>query len=211
MQYAASNNIAVMVMEPLRGGMLAGKLPKDIEEIYRCAKTKRSAAEWALRWVWNHPEVTVVLSGMNDEKHIAENIRTCETALPGSMTADDLATVEAVAASYNRQIKVGCTGCAYCMPCPFGVNIPQNFFIYNSYFMGNKLMSRGFYGLTLMGGMGERADAALCKNCGKCAKACPQKIAIPDELGKVRKILGGLPTKIMIPLAKMMFSAEVKE
>jgi hypothetical protein len=72
-------------------------------------------------------------------------------------------------------------------------------------------MSRGFYGLTLMGGMGERADAALCKNCGKCAKACPQKIAIPDELGKVRKILGGLPTKIMIPLAKMMFSAEVKE
>ena len=211
MQYAASNNIAVMVMEPLRGGMLAGKLPKDIEEIYSCAKTKRSAAEWALRWVWNHPEVTVVLSGMNDEKHIAENIRTCETALPGSMTADDLATVEAVAASYNRQIKVGCTGCAYCMPCPFGVNIPQNFFIYNSYFMGNKLMSRGFYGLTLMGGMGERADAALCKNCGKCAKACPQKIAIPDELGKVRKILGGLPTKIMIPLAKMMFSAEVKE
>ena len=211
LRYAASKNIAVMIMEPLRGGMLAGKLPHDIEEIYSHAKTKRSAAEWALRWVWNHPEVTVVLSGMNDERHIAENIRTCETALPGSMTPDDLATVEAVAASYNRQIRVGCTGCAYCMPCPFGVNIPQNFFLYNGYFMGNKLMSRGFYGLTLMGGMGERADAALCKNCGTCAKACPQKIAIPEELKKVRGTLGGLRTKIMIPLVRMMFSAEVKE
>ena len=127
-----------MVMEPLRGGMLAGKLPKEAEEIYRTAKTQRSAAEWGLRWVWNHPEVTVVLSGMNDEKHIAENIKTCETALPGTMTPEDLATVDAVAAVYNRLIKVGCTGCAYCMPCPFGVNIPQNFFLYNGYFTGNK-------------------------------------------------------------------------
>jgi hypothetical protein len=127
------------------------------------------------------------------------------------MTPDDLATIEAVAASYNRQIRIGCTGCAYCMPCPFGVNIPQNFFLYNNYFMGNKLMSRGFYGLTLMGTMGERGDAALCKNCGKCAKACPQKIAIPDELRKVKGQLGGLRTKILIPLVKMMFSGEVKE
>jgi hypothetical protein len=212
LRYAASKHIAVMVMEPLRGGMLAGKLPKDVDHIYKSAQPKRSAAEWALRWVWNHPEVTVVLSGMNDEDHIAENLKTCEDVLPGSMTPGELATVAAVAGTYQKLIKVGCTGCAYCMPCPFGVNIPQNFFLYNSYHMGGShLFTRGMYGLSLMGGMGNRADAALCRNCGKCAKACPQKIAIPEELKKVRGTLGGLRTKIMIPLVKMMFSAEVKE
>jgi predicted aldo/keto reductase-like oxidoreductase len=209
--YAASKNIAVMVMEPLRGGMLAGKLPKEVEQIYRDAGPKRSAAEWALRWVWNHSEVTVVLSGMNDEKHIIENIKTCGDALPGSMSAGELATIEKVAASYRRLVKVGCTGCSYCMPCPSGVNIPMCFSLYNDYHMGNSLMARGFYGGMLMGGMGIKADASLCINCGKCAKACPQKIAVPDELKKVNKTLGGLRTKLMLPLVRLMFSSEVKE
>jgi|GEM_PF-3080591 len=128
------------------------------------------------------------------------------------MSAGELATVEAVAAVYNRLVKVGCTGCAYCMPCQFGVNIPQNFFIYNSYHMGgSRLFARGFHGLTLMGGIGERSDAALCRNCGKCAKACPQKIAIPDELKNVKRTMGGLRTTLIVPLANMMFSWEVKE
>jgi len=212
LRYAAAKNIAVMIMEPLRGGMLAGKLPDDVKQIYRDAGTKRSAAAWALLWVWNHPEVTVVLSGMNDENHIAENIKTCEGALPGSMIADDLATMETVAATYRKLIRVGCTGCAYCMPCPFGVNIPQCFTMYNNYHMGsNRMMVRGFYGMQLMGGMGTPADASLCRNCGKCVKACPQKIAIPDELKKVRRTLGGLSTKLMIPLVRLMFSPKVKE
>jgi len=210
--YAASRNIAVMVMEPLRGGMLARKLPKDVAQIYCHAGTKRSPAEWALRWVWNHPEVTVVLSGMNDEGHIAENLKTCEDALPGSMKAGELAMMEKVAGTYKRLMKIGCTACGYCMPCPFGVNIPQCFYLYNDYQMGgNRLMSRGFYGMGLMGGMGARADASLCRNCGKCVKACPQKIAIPEELKKVKSTLGGLRTKIMIPLARLMFSSKVKE
>jgi predicted aldo/keto reductase-like oxidoreductase len=212
LRYAAAKNIAVMVMEPLRGGMLAGKLPADVEQVYREAGTKQSAAAWALRWVWNHPEVTVVLSGMNDEAHIAENLKTCEKALPGSMTADDLATVEKVAATYRKLIKVGCTGCAYCMPCPFGVNIPQCFSMYNDYSMGlNRMMTRGFYGMQLMGGMAVPADASLCRDCGKCVKACPQKIAIPEELKKVRSTLGGLRTKLMLPLVRLMFSPKVKE
>jgi predicted aldo/keto reductase-like oxidoreductase len=212
LRYAAAKNIAVMVMEPLRGGMLAGKLPADVEQVYREAGTKRSAAAWALRWVWNHPEVTVVLSGMNDEAHIAENLKTCEEALPGSMTADDLATVEKVAATYRKLIKVGCTGCAYCMPCPSGVNIPQCFSLYNDYSLGlNRMMTRGFYGMQLMGGMAAPADASLCRNCGKCVKACPQKIAIPEELKKVRSTLGGIRTKLMLPLVKLMFSPAVKE
>ncbi len=211
--YAASKDIAVMVMEPLRGGMLAGKLPKEIEQIYGRANMKRSAAAWALRWVWNHPEVTVVLSGMNDEQHIAENLQTCEDALPCSMTADELATIEAVAGVYRRLMKVGCTGCGYCMPCPFGVNIPQCFSMYNDYSMGgNHIMTRGMYGMMLMGGMtGTRADASLCQSCGKCSKACPQKIAIPAELKNVRSTLGGLRTKVLLPFARLMFSSEVKE
>lgn len=149
---------------------------------------------------------------MNVENHIAENLNTCENALPGSMTPDELATVEKVAATYRKLIKVGCTGCAYCMPCPFGVNIPQCFSMYNDYSMGlNRMMTRGFYGLQLMGGMGTPADASLCRNCGKCVKACPQKIAIPDELKKVKRTLGGLSTKIMIPLIRLMISPKVKE
>jgi hypothetical protein len=213
LHYAAAKNIAVMIMEPLRGGMLAGKLPKEVEQIYRDAGTKRSAAAWALRWVWNHPEVTVVLSGMNDENHIAENLKTCEDSLPGSMTAGELATMEEVAGTYRKLIRVGCTGCAYCMPCPSGVNIPQCFFIYNDYYMGNNsLITRGMYGMMLMGAMGASAtDASLCRNCGKCEKACRQEIAIPEELKKVRSTLGGLRTKLMIPFVKLMFSTEVKE
>ncbi len=212
LRYASSKNIAVMVMEPLRGGMLAGKLPADVERVYREAGTKRSAAAWALRWVWNHPEVTVVLSGMNDEVHIAENIRTCEDALPGSMTTGELATIEKVAATYRKLIKVGCTGCSYCMPCPSGVNIPQCFSLYNDYHMGlNRMMSRGFYGMHLMGGMGTPADASLCRNCGKCVKSCPQNIAIPEELKKVRTTLGGLRTKLMLPVIRLVFSPKVKE
>jgi uncharacterized protein len=212
LRYAASKNIAVMIMEPLRGGMLAGKVPKEVQQIYNRAGIKRSAAEWALRWVWNHPEVTVVLSGMNDENHIAENLKTCESALPGSMTPDEIAMIDEVAGTYKRLMRVGCTACGYCMPCPFGVNIPQCFYLYNDYHMGgNRLITRGFYGLGLMGGMGPRADASLCRECGRCIKACPQKIAIPAELKKVRRKLGGLRTKIMIPFIRKMFSSEVRE
>ena len=121
-----------------------------------------SPAEWALRWVWNHPEVTVVLSGMNDERHIAENLKTCEDALPGSMTEAELATVEEVTETYRRLIKVPCTGCSYCMPCPAGVNIPVCFSLYNEYFMGfGRMMPRAIYGGLLMGGMSRvKADAS---------------------------------------------------
>jgi len=206
LKYAASKNMAVMIMEPLRGGMLAGKLPKGVDQIYRNSGLQRSAAEWGLRWVWNHPEVTVVLSGMNEESHVAENLKTAETALPNSMNSDELATVSKVAGSYKRLMKVPCTGCAYCMPCPQGVNIPNNFNIYNQYYMfGGKFMSRAMYAVMLMGLMtGKSVDASLCKECGKCAKHCPQHIAIPTELKSVKSTLGGWQTKLMIPLIKRM-------
>jgi hypothetical protein len=205
--YAASKNIAVMVMEPLRGGLLTSRLPQEIKTIYDSAPEHRSAAEWGLRWVWNHPEVTVVLSGMNHEHQVIENIKTCEDALPGAMTAGELAVVDAVAKTYKRLIKVRCNGCAYCMPCPSGVNIPLCFSLYNQYFITDrKLKTRVVYGLDLMGISGEPADASLCKNCGKCVKACPQHIAIPVELKNVSLDLGGLLTKILLPGISVMWS-----
>ena len=206
LRYAASKRLAVMVMEPLRGGALAGKLPKEVKQIYDKAQIGRTAAEWGLRWVWNHPEVTVVLSGMNDEKQVQENIKTCETAKPNSLSQQDLDVISNVAGCYRRLMKVPCTGCSYCMPCPNGVNIPANFNMYNQYHMfGNKIYTRGFYAVMLMGLMnGKQADASLCKNCGACAKKCPQHIAIPDELKAVKSNLGGLQTKIMLPIIKRM-------
>ncbi len=176
-------------------------------------RSKRPPAEWALRWVWNHPEVTVVLSGMNEETHIAENLATCRTAFPGAMSEAELATISEVAGTYRGLVKVGCTGCAYCMPCPFGVNIPMCFSIYNDYHIGaSRIFTRGMYGAMLMGGlMTERADASLCRDCGRCTEACPQKIAIPSELKSVNRTLGGLRTKLLMPVVRMMFTSEVKE
>jgi predicted aldo/keto reductase-like oxidoreductase len=197
LHYAASKNIAVMVMEPLRGGMLASRLPKEVKKIYERANNPWSAAEWGLRWVWNHPEVTVVLSGMNHENQVIENITTCENALPGSMTPDELGVIGKVAKCYKQLIQVRCNGCGYCMPCPHGVNIPLCFSFYNQYFTRDrKLRTRAQYGFQLMGGLSEPADASLCKNCGKCMKNCPQHIAIPVELKKVSRHLGGRLTKI---------------
>jgi uncharacterized protein len=213
LEYAASKRVAVAVMEPLRGGLLAGKLPREVAQINARAGSKRSPAEWALRWVWNHPGVTVVLSGMNDERHIAENLRTCEDALPGTLTAEELRMLEEVTKAFQGSTRVGCTGCAYCMPCPSGVNIPLCFSMVNEYHAGRgKFRARAVYGGLLMGGVSRvKADASLCSQCGKCVAACPQKIAIPEELAKVDRELGGWRTKMLFPLMRMVIPARVKE
>jgi uncharacterized protein len=193
LKYAASKKLAVMVMEPLRGGSLATKLPKEALKFYENASIKRSPAEWGLRWVWNHPEVTVVLSGMNEESQVTENLRTAETALPHSMKPEELATIKNVADAYRKQLKVPCTGCQYCMPCLNGVNIPRNFQAYNEFYLsGDEQQTRGMYAMFLMGGLtGVRADAALCKDCKQCLERCPQHINIPEKLKEVAKDLGG--------------------
>lgn len=210
LQYAASRNIAVMIMEPLRGGMLAKNLPNDVDKLYHNAEKKRTAAGWGLAWVLNHPEVTVVLSGMSDERQLKENLSTCETAVPGFLTGKELGMMNEVKATFKNLMKVGCTGCSYCMPCPFGVNIPQCFYHYNQYHMiGNRMITRGYYAMQLMGGMGEPAHASLCRNCGKCKEACPQRIAIPDELKMVSKTLDGWQTRIILSIAKRMFRSKV--
>jgi hypothetical protein len=193
-----------MVMEPLRGGALATKLPKEATRFYDNAKIKRSPAEWGLRWVWNHPEVTLALSGMNDEAQVAENIKTAETALPYSMKPGELAIIRNVVDTYRQMLKVQCTGCHYCMPCPNGVNIPRNFAAYNDYYMfGEEQTTRGMYAMMLMGGLtGVRSDAALCKDCKTCMQLCPQHIEIPQKLKDVANIFGGTKTEAKLAAAK---------
>ena len=204
LKYAASKNLAVMIMEPLRGGTLADKLPDEVTQLYDNAKIQRSPAEWGLRWVWNHPQVTLALSGMNDEKHIAENIKSAETASPCSMKRSELTLIRNVAESFRRLMKVPFTGCNYCMPCPYGVNIPSNFRIYNDYNMfGDEQRSRAMYGMMLMGGLtGKRSDASLCKECKKCMERCPQHIIIPEKLKLVLNDLGGPETEAIFAMRK---------
>jgi uncharacterized protein len=204
LRYAASKNLAVMIMEPLRGGTLAEKLPDKVKRFYDEAKIHRSPAEWGLRWVWNHPQVTLALSGMNDENQVAENIKAAETALPCSMKRSELTVTRNVAESFRGLMKVPCSGCQYCMPCPYGVNIPSNFRIYNDYSMfGDEQRSRVMYGMMLLGGFsGKRSDATLCKDCKKCVDRCPQHIAIPEKLKSVLNDLGGPKTEAIFEMRK---------
>lgn len=193
LEYAASKQVAVMVMEPLRGGNLAGHVPDDVQKCFDAAPVKRSAAEWGLRWVWNHPGVTVVLSGMNEEAHIEENLRVAETALPDSLTESDLAVLEQARQTYRRLMKVDCTGCRYCMPCPSGVNIPECFAFYNNTaFFPHNRENRMLYIIRLGGIIGDVPSyAGLCRHCGKCERICPQHIPIQQRLKDVSETFEG--------------------
>jgi len=192
LKYAATKGLGVVIMEPLRGGNLAGKV-LAVQAIWDEADIKRSPAEWALRWVWNHPEVTVVLSGMNDEKHIEENLRIANEALPGSLTEKELALISRAEKTYRQLMKAGCTGCRYCMPCPSGVDIPLCFEFYNMlHLFGDPYWARMQYLLQCSLGVFPSVApsyASLCKDCGKCAERCPQHLPIPDMLKAVAKDL----------------------
>ena len=198
--YPAGKNLALMVMEPLRGGSLAGHVPADVQKIYDEAPVKRSPAEWALRWVWDHPEVTVVLSGMNDEAHIDENIRTAGSALPQSLSPEDRAILDRAKAAFLRLMKVGCTGCGYCMPCPSGVDIPGCFALYNARHLfphdrGPRFQYIGHHG----GLLNKPSNAGLCRACGKCEKACPQHLPIPRLLKDVKSDMEGM-VMLIVPV-----------
>lgn len=184
LQYAANKGLGVVIMEPLRGGKIVKNLPETVMNAFDEAEIKRSPAEWALRWVWNHPEVSVVLSGMNIMDNVTENIKTASEAAPNSLTEKELGIMNNVKKVFKERIKVNCTGCEYCMPCPAGVNIPKNFTYYNEYSLfvtpeTEKELKNRYSSVE----SNERADK--CVECGKCEGHCPQSIKIRQELKNV--------------------------
>ncbi len=189
LQYAADKGIPVIIMEPLRGGRLVN-LPPKAQELFDAMPQKRSAADWGLRWIWNHPAVTVVLSGMNDIAQVEENCRIAEESTPGHLSQEELGVYPRVLDELYASMKVGCTGCNYCQPCPQGVDIPTCFSTYNnSYANGFFVGFREYLMCTLL--RRDKTNAGRCVECGACERHCPQHIRIRQELKRVRRRFEG--------------------
>jgi predicted aldo/keto reductase-like oxidoreductase len=208
LKYAANKGMGIIVMEPFRGGNLTKNIPSEVEDIWNQAEVKRTPAEWALRWVLNHPEVTCVLSGMNEEKQVRENLHIADESLPDSLQEEELQLIEKVRDKYRELMKTGCTGCRYCMPCPAGVDIARCFEFYDTAHMfRNKRQTQLLYalGLGVIHG-GEPAYASKCKKCGKCEKHCPQGLPVMELLDNVSGDMEGLLTKAVPPLYRFYLS-----
>lgn len=192
--YAAKNGLPVIIMEPLRGGRLVNLLPKSAKSLFERDPLGRTPAELAFRWLYNQPEVTCVLSGMNSMEMIEENIKTAKKGIPGHFSDEDEALVEQVKAEIQKTVKVGCTGCGYCMPCPKGVDIPVTFRCYNEMYSESKSGARKEY-LQCTAFRKNPSSASLCVGCGSCEKHCPQQIEIRKELKRAVRELETLPYK----------------
>ena len=194
---AAEKEIPVIIMEPLRGGKLVN-LPSKAMTLLEESGKGWSSAELGLRWLWDQPEVTCVLSGMNSPKMIVENIRIASKAEPGQFTEEDFALVDQVKTIIREREKVPCTGCRYCMPCPKGVDIPTNFYYYNLMYLEEKKGRARFEFARNMGLQKEPAFASQCIGCGKCEQHCPQHIPIREKLKEADRDLRPLPVKAAI-------------
>ena len=190
---AAEKGLPVIIMEPLRGGRLTNTLPASAKKII--AHTSLTPAQFAFRWLWDQKEVTCVLSGMNSLDMVKEDLATAQVTNPGSLTPEDRGVYTKVVAAINENMKVGCTGCRYCMPCPKGVDIPGTFAAYN------RMASDGYWkALTeyfmITGVRKDYTGPGNCIGCGKCEQHCPQHLPIRQELKNARKALEGIPYRI---------------
>ena len=179
LKYAASKNIPIVIMEGLRGGRLVELLPNKAKQMIKNAGT--TPAELAFKWLYNQPEVTCVLSGMNSLEMVEQNLATADAGCPGCLTEEEASLIENVKEEINRTLKVGCTGCGYCMPCPQGVDIPGTFSCYNKMYSEGKSRSRREY-LQTTTFRKDPTSASRCINCGKCETHCPQHLEIRNEL-----------------------------
>lgn len=188
LKYAASRGLAVVVMEPLLGGRLANP-PGSIRNLFdQAPRRSASAADWALQWLWHQPEVSTVLSGMSNLRHVEDNIRSADASGVHSLASADLETIEKVRKEYRSMHPIPCTRCGYCMPCPNGVDIPRNFELYNDGTIHRNAGIPRFYYSTFVP---EAERAAACTQCGECLEKCPQTIDIPEWMPKVHGVLGG--------------------
>ncbi len=185
---AAEKGLGIIIMEPLRGGNLVNNNPIDVQRIWDRADQKRAPVEWALRFLWDNPNISIVLSGMNDMDHIKENIKIASEAKPNSLTEKERGLIEEVRKQYKEKILVNCTDCKYCMPCPVGVGIPDCFTQLNNYSMyENKGTAKFQYEVFVAK---QDKEASKCIECGKCEGECPQNIEIRKMLKEVVNTFG---------------------
>ena len=191
-QYAYENDIAVFVMEPLKGGLLAGELPPEVSALFDEVDSSKSSVDWALSWVFNQNEITCVLSGMGSLDQMKENMAIAERVEIGSLSDDELDVLDKAQGIFNSMMKINCTGCGYCLPCPKGVNIPDCFNVYNEKYLFNKkafgVLPHAMvnYYMVVGGITNKQASAGLCNHCGRCKRLCPQSLDIPNELDRVK-------------------------
>lgn len=185
LQYAADRGLGVVIMEPLRGGRLAANIPHDAQSIWDQSEIKRSPAEWALRFLWDHPGISVVLSGMNEMEQVKENVRIGSLAQANTLSIEEKELIERVKTIYHSRMKVNCTSCRYCMPCPAGVNIPGCFAMFNNAHMMDDVPTfKTNYNIQI----GPGHKASNCLECGQCEESCPQGIPIRSMLKEVVKL-----------------------
>lgn len=183
LKYGAAKGMAMVIMEPLRGGYLLNRIPAEVQELVDSYPEKRSLVEWCFRWLYDMPEVSLVLSGTSTLEQLKDNLRIFENASPNVMTEDDLRLIRSIRDAYESKKSIGCTGCRYCMPCPAGVAIPEIFKLYNSYqIVKPHTIDKVVYKDTIVPS-GTGADR--CVNCGDCVKHCPQALPVPELLKKV--------------------------
>ena len=188
LHHAHSKGLPVIIMEPLRGGKLVNRLPEDAIRIFKEYPLQHTPAQWAFRWLWNQKEVTCVLSGMNTLEMVRDNVQTASTADVGDLGIEEENMLRKVVAAINSKMKVGCTGCGYCMPCPKGVDIPGTFAAYNRKYTEGTFGALKEYFMCTAARQTSTA-ASNCIGCGKCEKHCPQGIQIREQLQKARKEL----------------------
>lgn len=189
LKYAHGKGLATVIMEPLRGGHLVNDYPAEIDELVESFPEKRSLVEWAFRWLYNLREADVIISGMQSMEQVQQNIAIFDKGSYECMTSEELKLIDDIRKIFETRFAVGCTACGYCMPCSFGVNIPEVFKYYNNVSMLEKhWLDKERYKTDVMG-IGKGADK--CTECGVCEPKCPQGIKIPEELAKAQKVLTG--------------------
>ena len=201
LHYAHEKGLPVIIMEPLRGGKLVNQLPEEAKKLFAQHLSGYTPAQWAFRWLWDQKEVTVVLSGMNTAEMVAQNLQTASDTRIGEMGEQEQQMLKQVVAAINTKMKVGCTGCGYCMPCPKGVDIPGTFAAYNRRYQEGWFPAlREYFMCTTL--RKKSAAASSCVGCGKCEKHCPQGIEIRRHLQDAKKVLEDPVYKIATKAAK---------